>query len=56
MPLNVSSSYQTLDNFYPGEENLEAFISLQGYIDNPAGDVVFLLGPPSCGKVCFFVA
>lgn len=36
--------------FYPGDENLEAYQSLQNYIDNPAGEVVFLLGPPSCGK------
>ena len=36
--------------FYPGDENLEAYQSLQNYIDNPAGAVVFLLGPPSAGK------
>lgn len=37
--------------FIPGEENLEAFVSLQSYIiDNPAGDVMYLLGPPSSGK------
>lgn len=36
--------------FYPGEENLKAYQSLQSYIDNPAGDVLFVLGPPSSGK------
>lgn len=50
MSLNVSSSHQTLDNFYPGEENLEAYRMLQSYIDNPAGDVLYLFSPPSCGK------
>lgn len=46
----MSLTHQTLDNFIPGEENLENLVSLQNYIDNPAGDVLFLLGPPSCGK------
>lgn len=46
----MSQTHQTLDNFISGEENLENFVSLQNYIDNPAGDVIFLLGPPSTGK------
>ena len=36
--------------FIPGKENLKAYQSIQNYIDNPAGDVLFLLGPPSSGK------
>lgn len=44
------NAYQTLDNFYPGEENLEAYKSLQRYMDRPEGDSVYLLGPSSCGK------
>lgn len=35
-----------LENFYHGAENLKTLVILQRYIDNPAGDVVFLLGPP----------
>lgn len=36
--------------FIPGKENMKAYQSIQNYIDNPAGDVLFLLGPPSSGK------
>lgn len=36
--------------FIPGEENQEAFVSLLDCIGTPAGDVLFLLGPPSSGK------
>lgn len=35
-----------LENFYHGAENLKTLVILQRYIDNPAGDVVFLLAPP----------
>lgn len=36
--------------FIPGEENLKTYQSIQNYIDDPAGAVLVLLGPPSCGK------